>query len=268
MFTRIIVGIDGSDGGRDALALAVRLAAAETEIVIVNAFPYEVRPSRASLGGFEELLREDAGKMLAEATGSDPRYRTAAIPDTSPGRALYSEAEREHADLIVVGSCHRGAVGRVLLGDVSRATLHGAPCPVAVAPRGYRGQDDQPVHTIGVGFNATDESRAALDFATALAQDITGELVVLTAVPSSHPAATKFAHSFAWDENDAANRLAAEQQLTDATRSLGVTVATETVEASPSVALERLSERVDLIVAGSRGWGPRAASCSAARPST
>ncbi len=255
MFTRIIVGIDGNDGGRDALALAGRLASADTEIVVVNAFAYEQRPNRGSLGGYEELLREDAHKVLAEITQGDARYRTAAIPDTSPGRALHDEAERRRADLIVIGSCHRGVVGRVLLGDVSRATLHGAPCPVAVAPHGYREHADQPIHTIGVGFNATPESAAALGFATAMARDITGQVRVLTAVATPPSTARSYAYTFDWTEHEAAHRLAAEQELAEATSSLEVSVETETIDASPGVALEGLSEHVDLIVAGSRGWG-------------
>lgn len=255
MFTRIIVGVDGNDGGRDALALACRLAAADTEIVVVNAFAYEQRPNHGSLGGYEELLREDAGKILAEATKSDVRYHTVAIPDTSPARALHGEAERERADLIVIGSCHRGALGRVLLGDVSRATLHGAPCPVAVAPHGYREHDAQPIHAIGVGFNATDESSAALDFAVVLAREIAGEVRALTAVATPSSAMTAYPQTYDWTANEAGIRLAAEQELAEATGNAGIPVKTETVDASPDVALEQLSEHVDLIVAGSRGWG-------------
>ena len=60
----------------------------------------------------------------------------AAMPDGSPGRALHLAAKRHHASLIVVGSAHRGIIGRVLAGDVTMGTLHGAECPVIVAPQG------------------------------------------------------------------------------------------------------------------------------------
>ena len=41
--------------------------------------------------------------------------------------------------LIVVGSTHTGRAGRVLPGSTAERLLHGSPCPVAVAPKGYRG---------------------------------------------------------------------------------------------------------------------------------
>ncbi len=254
MFARIIVGIDGYDGGRDARALADRLAAPDTELVLVNAYPYQP-PNRGSLGSYEQLLREDAEKKLREGTGDDRRYRVEAVPDTSPGRALHEQAERERADLIVIGSCHRAAVGRVLLGDVSRTTLHGAPCPVAVVPHGYRDQAAGPIHTIGVGLNATDESNAALAFAARLAHAVRGKLRILTAVAPPAATATAYAHTFDWTAIQAADRLGAEQLLAQAAAALEVPAETETIDASPGVALEHLSEHVEVIVAGSRGWG-------------
>ena len=56
----------------------------------------------------------------------------------------------------------------MMLGDAARGVLQGAPCPVAVAPKGYRG--DGP-RTIAVGFDGTNESRVALDVAQRLAAD-------------------------------------------------------------------------------------------------
>ena len=56
----------------------------------------------------------------------------------------------------------------MMLGDVARGVLQGAPCPAAVAPKGYRG--DGP-RTIAVGFDGTNESRVALDVAQRLAAD-------------------------------------------------------------------------------------------------
>ena len=76
-FHTIIVGVDGRPGGRDALALAERMRSVAGELVEVRARPAE----------------------------------------RSPARALHLAAERNQAALIVVGSSHRGAVGRVLAGD-------------------------------------------------------------------------------------------------------------------------------------------------------
>ena len=72
--------------------------------------------------------------------------------------ALQRAAEQQRADLIVLGSSHRGAVGRVLVGSVTEETLHGAPCPVAVAPVGFhRSPKDPRLGEIAVAYD--DERR-------------------------------------------------------------------------------------------------------------
>jgi len=157
MFTKIIVGVDGRDGGNDAVALARTLAGPDSEITLINAYSYESTPGRGSLGGYERLLRDESDELLARAASStldalDPHMHVRHVADVSPSRALQQEAAREEADLIVVGSCHHGAIGRVMLGDVSRGVMHGAHCPVAVAPDGYR-KHPSAMNTIGVGYN-------------------------------------------------------------------------------------------------------------------
>ncbi|MFI9388920.1 universal stress protein [Kutzneria sp. NPDC052558] len=52
--------------------------------------------------------------------------------EEQPAQALLDRAG--DAALIVVGSRHRGALKRAILGSVSHAVLHQAPCPVAVVP--------------------------------------------------------------------------------------------------------------------------------------
>jgi nucleotide-binding universal stress UspA family protein len=253
MFDNIIVGIDGSDGGRDALALARKLARATARLVLVTAFPHDEVLNRGSSPGFESLLREDVDNALLHSAGDDDRCRIHSIADSSPGRALHEEAERESADLIVVGSCHHGPIGRILLGDVSRATLHGAPCPVAVAPHGYRDHAGDPLQTIGVGFDGNDESRAALAFAAQVAKAGNAQLRLLTAVSS--PSGAGYMYAYDWAEIEAECRVVAELQIAKAAEELSVPAETETIAGNPGAALTELSEHVDLMVAGSRGWG-------------
>jgi nucleotide-binding universal stress UspA family protein len=49
-----------------------------------------------------------------------------------PGDMIIEAAEAEHADMILVGSHGRGAVGRLFLGSVSEHVVRNAPCPVLV----------------------------------------------------------------------------------------------------------------------------------------
>jgi nucleotide-binding universal stress UspA family protein len=76
--------------------------------------------------------REQAAQALVE------RGREAGVPVSflvwtgDPGDMIISAAEAEHADMIVVGSHGRGAVGRLFLGSVSEHVVRNAPCPVLV----------------------------------------------------------------------------------------------------------------------------------------
>ena len=254
MFTRIVVGIDGFDGGADALALADGLAGPETRIVAVNAFPYETRPSRGSVGGYEELMREDALQMLRRVTEAGTAMELRAIPDVSPARALHRESERQNADLLVVGSCRNGPVGRVLLGDVSRSVMHGAPCSVAIAPRGFREQPPA-IHVVGVGYDGGPEAKAAMEFATELAKAYEADLRILAAVPGPSAVAIGYSATFSWTELAASQCKAARRELDELIPELDLDATGTVVEGLPSECLEKLSREVDVLVVGSRGWG-------------
>lgn len=256
MFTKIVVGVDGLDGGEDALALANVLAGPEARIVAVNAFPCETHPTRASVGGYEELMRDDTLRMLNRVTEGGKATDLRAIPDVSPARALHHEAERQHADLLVIGSSHRGAIGRVLLGDVSRSTMHGSPCPVVIAPHDYR-EHPQPIRVIGVGFDAGPEAAAAAEFAAALAMAFDGELRVVTAVPGPTAFMTGYwySYNYNWPEIAAGRHEQATKELDELLGGFEVAAKGTVVEGSAVERLGELSEDVDLLVTGSRGWG-------------
>ena len=178
--------------------------------------------------------------------------RTHVVGDTSPARALHRIAERERADVLVVGSAHRGAVGRVLGGDVALGSLHGSPCPVAVAPRGmaYR---NTPLSRIGVGFDGTPESRQALALAVALAKSARVQLELLCAATAPIPL---FAEA-AWADGAIVDyRLEAEELISRTLAELDVDAVGKAIVGGPIETLVELTHRVDLLVVGSRGWGP------------
>ena len=138
--SKIIVAVDESQGSSDAIALASTLAGITgSTLMLVNVFPYDRAPSRASNREFEAYLREDSRELLErlrDAPG-DETVELKAVANPSPAHGLHALAEQEDADLIVVGSTHTGRAGRVLPGSTAERLLHGAPCPVAVAPKGY-----------------------------------------------------------------------------------------------------------------------------------
>ena len=76
--------------------------------------------------------REQAAQALVER-GREAGVTVSFLVWTGdPGDMIVSAAEAEHADMIVVGSHGRGAVGRLFLGSVSEHVVRNAPCPVLV----------------------------------------------------------------------------------------------------------------------------------------
>ena len=105
MFKTIVVGVDGREGGRDALSLAERLARMSgADLVALRVLPFDYYPTRSASPSFAEVADADARKELAEEiarAGVQARVRLQG--DSSPARALHRVAEEEHAGLIVVG---------------------------------------------------------------------------------------------------------------------------------------------------------------------
>lgn len=157
MFDRVIAGFDGFDGGRDAIALAVGLRPQHLTIVMV--YGPQATVASSTVARYWDLLRDDAERRLAAVAaelGIEAELR--AVANTSAGRALHDAAQASDAELLVIGSAHRGPLGRLLVGDDGSAVLHGAPCPVAIAPKRLRAAGWRP-QRIGVGYDGADESR-------------------------------------------------------------------------------------------------------------
>ena len=169
MFKKILVGYEGSDDSEDALALALELAGDAGDVVAACSYWYEPLTARVGKGGpGGEVMRPSAEEALASLAGRGIATRPA--PGASPAAALHDLADAEDFDLVVLGSTHRGRIGRVLAGTTATHLLHGAPCAVAVAPRGYRRDDDAAsIRRIGVAYADTPAAHEALHVAHGLA---------------------------------------------------------------------------------------------------
>jgi nucleotide-binding universal stress UspA family protein len=157
---KVLVAVDGASGGRDAIALARVLAPPSARMVLTNVY---------GVGG-------DAD--------ADPTHP--ARPGVLAGRALHRLARKESAELLVVGSSHRGRTGRTMLGGQTLAALNGSSCAVAIAPRGY-GMVEPELRTVGVGDAGTAESELAIRTARELAERH-GAALEIRAVSDGDPA--------------------------------------------------------------------------------
>jgi nucleotide-binding universal stress UspA family protein len=250
---RLLVGYDGSDGGHDALELARVLGSVEeSSALVVAVMPYTPLPV-----DFTELERDAAEQ--AEPLLSEARERleglaveTRAFGGGSPAGVITEVAEADGTEAIVLGSPHRGAVGRALIGSVAEGVLHGAPCAAVVAPRGYADNGHGPFATIAVAYDGTPEAKVALARARRLAEESRAALRILTVVapPVALPGAVGYTP---------VNPPEPDEVIAEGISAAGdaVPVDGRRLDGPPPQALaEACEDGVDLLVAGSRGYGP------------
>lgn len=235
----IVVGVHPKREEREAVELAValsRMTGAPLEFVATSWF--DSTPGRTLRKDFEADFARRFADVLGGSDGSAKvRINVAA---GSASYLVHETARRLDAGLIVVGSGGNGGLGRMALGSTTEKVLDGAPCPVAVAPRGFRSHDGD-VARVGVAFVDSVEGRGALRGAATIAAHLGSPLVAYTAVGSESRLA------------------AAEDGLQDAlvmhVDDLGVEVETRVfVGGTPD--LIAASREVDLLVVGSRSYGP------------
>jgi nucleotide-binding universal stress UspA family protein len=231
--------------------------------------------------GYAESEPGDDARALAERVVEfdGGELSVVRVEKGSPAEVLRELAEKGEAHLIVLGSTHRAAFGFVAPGSVAERLLEGARCRLVIAPKGYararammaaeaagEEADDVPSETplprlrdqprvFAVGFDGGAESQAALDETTMLAERFgTSIRVIGVATPAPVPAPgvvgapppSEAGADFQSRLNDAV------AALPDEVRALPVYEKGDPVEKL----LEHAEEGVDLLVLGSRGYGP------------
>jgi nucleotide-binding universal stress UspA family protein len=247
----IIVGIDGTERGEDALALA-RVVASRDACIVLAAVPH--------------WAPEQAAQWLSRAAASQPgiALETRLVQAPTPARGLRDLAERSNAELIVVGSTHRGWLGRIMPGSVGERLLHDAPCAVAIAPRGFALNPQDQLRTLAVAYDSSPESEAAVRFAADLAQAADASLRILT-VAETHlaghpgPLAAGAYLDIARSKHDRLQKTLDHLDQLLGALPPGVRVETWLLDGDPSRRLlEETEGDVDLLVLGSRGYGAAA----------
>ncbi len=261
----IVVGYDGSESSRDALALTRALAPILDANVIVLSVITHV-PTEATWAQYERDLRAAEKRLAAEAQAElegISHVETETVPAPSPPRELHRLAEGRGAELIVLGSTHRGRLGRVLPGTVADRLLAAAPCPIAVAPQGYAG-GEHSFESIAIGYDGSEESRLALDLAIDLATAV-GARLMLIAVASPHDALIAVPAAGGWGgmvttaEGVERERQRVQAAVDSARGSIPAaidTIAEVVVDDDPSSVIVKATEAADALLIGSRGYGP------------
>jgi nucleotide-binding universal stress UspA family protein len=253
----VVVGIDGTRSGLEALALGSALAVLTGAPLVLGAV-YGHRgtaeylwPPKETAEGWLREAQEQLSNLIP--------WSTRLVYSSSPARGLTMLAKREDARMLVIGSSHRGHLGRVLLGSTGRHVVHGAPCIVAVAPRDWRTQPPDVPVTFGVGVVDSPESRDALALAGALAGAAHAPLKLVTVVRTAPPADPMFAATGAsyeqWHRDELRD---AERIARAAVQEVRPEVDPEIIvaEGDPVERLADASHGFDMLVVGSRRYGP------------
>jgi nucleotide-binding universal stress UspA family protein len=133
----VLVGVDGSSTSDAAIGFAIEAAAARgVSLVALHTWSDMMfDPSLAGVVADWDVVERAERRVLSEQVGG----WAAKFPDTpvellvrrdQPAHSLLAEAAR--AQLVVVGCRGHGQFVGMVLGSVSNALMHRAPCPVAV----------------------------------------------------------------------------------------------------------------------------------------
>jgi nucleotide-binding universal stress UspA family protein len=244
----------------DRAPVELALAAAEqtgASVVAVSVYPWELSEGLLDPyadDGDTQTVIVSALQRLREDLGVETRVATG----LSAPEALHEIAEAKGASLIVVGSTRRNVVGRVLSGSTAERLLQGAPCPILLAPKGYA---RTRLGAIAVGFADTPEASVALSTAHSLAARFGARLRVVAALHPSGGMDAAMARGMKPEKSamlQGRHRTEMRAALDRAVEALpaGVDVEAELHVDDPADALLRISEHVDLLICGSRGYGP------------
>jgi nucleotide-binding universal stress UspA family protein len=259
----ILVGFDPVCADRAPVTFGVTAARSTGAPLILIAVSARKGPSAGELD--HDLCLDAAiplGRIEQELKAEGIAVECREVHGLSAASALHEASEEQDAGLLVVGSTHRGAVGRILPGSTADRLLHGAPCPVAVVPHGWEGRDGFDM--IGVAYVDTEEGGEALRGAHALARRVGAALRVITVV---HVSPAWFSETEAkipprppkhMEEVAGEHRVLAEATLQREVAKLGddVPIEVEAFIGDPAEILATVSEHLDLLVMGSRGYGP------------
>lgn len=128
---KIMVGFDGSNTAKDAIAYAKMQAGAfDAKVFVVTyvAQSHEVKPkdmdrmedADAALARIQDALENDG-------ISCDTRLL---VGESSPGERLVEFAKEIEADTVVVGVRRRSKIGKLLMGSTAQYVILEAHCPV------------------------------------------------------------------------------------------------------------------------------------------
>ena len=130
----IVVGVDGTEVSQKALEWAVNEGKVRhARVHVVHAWRFDPMTDLLPRDQIKEDSTELLEREVAAVTGA-PRSEDVSYSSVQGDAARVLHEVSQGADMLVLGSHQRSAVGEVLLGSVSRECVRHATCPVVVVP--------------------------------------------------------------------------------------------------------------------------------------
>lgn len=247
MHPRILIAYDATPAAADGLALGRVLAnLVDGELHVARVLP-DTPSGEATDRDTQSMFRATLHETQQAAARRLHERQVELWPvfGTPVGPGLQALAADLGADLIVLGSPHHGPVGQMLLGSTAETVVPGAPCAVAIAPRRFRRHPAIEPNVIGVAFDGSSESAAALDTGLDFARAAGARLRLITVEPSV------WSRPIQHEDPAAADLTRYCADLPD-----DIEVEPVVLHGDPARRLREETARLGLLVCGSRGRGP------------
>jgi nucleotide-binding universal stress UspA family protein len=254
----VLVGIDGTPSGLEALSLGGALAGLLGSPLVLGAV-YGFESMTTGYPGPPWPPQEEALEWLAQAEdrlGDAIPWHSVSVNASTIAHGLTQLAEQEHAEILVLGSSRRGPFGRLFTGSGVTRVAHGAPCAVAVVPHGWTPRSSAKPLVVGAAVTDAPESHGALALAARLAAGPPARVRVLTAVQQISPAHPLFAATGTSYALWVRERREHAEKLANAAAAGIAGAEVEVLGGGPVRCLADASSELDLLVVGSRRYGP------------
>lgn len=261
---RILCPVDLSDVSRHAIEHAILLAAWwRSKLAAVHVWnPSAIPSTDFALVGMPtppDLTNEDIADLRRKVAdcfpspGLDPE--DVFIQNGHPAKQILATAASLAADVIVMGTHGRSGFEHLVLGSVTEKVLRQAMCPVMTVPPRAQATSTLPFKRIVCGFDLSEASLPALEFAYSIAQEGDGDLTIVHVLEWPHqPLATRpfVAPEYSQAiERDAAARL--QGLVADPQDGRRATTRLEHGKAYREILRVAADERADLLVLGVHG---------------
>jgi nucleotide-binding universal stress UspA family protein len=246
---RILVPLDDSPEARVALPYAAALATPGTEIVLLTIIPTatDADAARAGLETAAQRLRVTGQTVRTEVATGDP------------ARRIVDVAADLHAEMIVMASHGRGALGRLIYGSVADQVGRESPVPVMVVRARQLEPGPIGITRLVVPLDGSSRAEAALSVATSISRRLGTPISLVRVVDPADlmPPAIGVGEAIPFEIYDEAEKELEQKArhyldtVAQKLREQGLPVATSMLMGSPASSIEEVTHLGDVVVLSS-----------------